>query len=148
MILYIRERFGDYFCIGVVGFPDASEKHLQHLKEKIDCGANFVITQAVFEAETFLNFQRSCEKLLAHTNVPIIPGIYLFETARQLKGFSEKCKVKVSDEVLTLAEGVDFSSSNMIANLIHDISRDGMNVHFFTMNRLKFLSDFIEENGL
>jgi 5,10-methylenetetrahydrofolate reductase len=45
-----------------------------HLKEKIDCGADFIITQLFFQAETFLKFYADCRAV--GITCPIIPGIF------------------------------------------------------------------------
>jgi len=57
------------------GHPDCPtyEEDLQHLKEKIDAGADFIITQLFFEAEVFLQFVRDCREI--GILCPIIPGI-------------------------------------------------------------------------
>ena len=63
-------------CTGYpTGHPDCPsyEEDLQHLKEKIEAGADFIITQLFFKAETFLKFVRDCRAI--GINVPIIPGI-------------------------------------------------------------------------
>ena len=44
-----------------------------HLKEKVDAGADFIITQLFFEAKTFLKFVGDCREI--GIDVPIIPGI-------------------------------------------------------------------------
>ena len=57
------------------GHPDCSsyEEDLIHLKEKVDAGADFIITQLFFEAKTFIKFVEDCRKI--DIVVPIIPGI-------------------------------------------------------------------------
>ena len=57
------------------GHPDCTsyEDDIQHLKEKVDAGADFIITQLFFEAKTFLKFYQDCRKI--GITVPIIPGI-------------------------------------------------------------------------
>ncbi len=65
-----------YFCVGYpVGHPDSAtyEEDLQHMKEKVDAGADFIITQLFFKAKTFLKYVEDCRKI--GINVPIIPGI-------------------------------------------------------------------------
>ena len=67
------------FCIGVAGYP---EKHfeapnrqvdLEHLKQKIDMGAHYIVTQMFFNNDRFCRFRDECRK--AGIEVPIIPGI-------------------------------------------------------------------------
>jgi methylenetetrahydrofolate reductase (NADPH) len=50
LVSYIREKYGDYFCLGVAGYPEvhtdakSREDDINYLKEKVDAGADFVIT--------------------------------------------------------------------------------------------------------
>lgn len=57
------------------GHPDCPSYHqdLQHLKEKVEAGANFVITQLFFRAEMFINFVKDCRAI--GISCPILPGI-------------------------------------------------------------------------
>ena len=57
------------------GHPDCTsyEDDIVHLKEKVDAGADFIITQLFFEAKTFLKFYKDCREI--GITVPIIAGI-------------------------------------------------------------------------
>lgn len=58
------------------GHPDAEslEDDLEHLKEKVDAGADFVITQLFFEADTFFHFLQACSRV--GVTCPVLPGIF------------------------------------------------------------------------
>jgi hypothetical protein len=58
------------------GHPEAGsfEDDLKYLKEKVSAGADFIITQLFFEADTFFHFVKSCTEM--GITCPILPGIF------------------------------------------------------------------------
>lgn len=58
------------------GHPDAGsfEADLKYLKEKVSAGADFIITQLFFEADTFFQFVKACSEI--GITCPILPGIF------------------------------------------------------------------------
>ncbi len=75
------------FCIGVAGYP---EKHfeapnfstdLKYLKQKVDLGAEYIVTQMFFDNEKYFQFVDACRD--AGINVPIIPGLKPLTTLSQ-----------------------------------------------------------------
>ena len=76
-----REHHSDRrgFGIGVAGFPEGHPAtpnrllEMDYLKQKVDAGADYIVTQLFFDNRDFLDFRDRCE--LAGINVPIVAGI-------------------------------------------------------------------------
>jgi methylenetetrahydrofolate reductase (NADPH) len=103
------------FCIGVAGYP---EKHfeapnldtdLQHLKEKVDAGAEYITTQMFFNNKKYFEFVEKCRA--AGINVPIIPGLKPLSTKKQLtiipKTFHVDLPTELTNEVLKCKTDAD-----------------------------------------
>lgn len=84
LVEHIRSTYGDYFDIGVAGYPEGCDDQedpdllLQHLKQKVDAGASFIITQMFYDVDIFLDWVRKCRAI--GITVPIIPGIMPIST--------------------------------------------------------------------
>ena len=77
------------FSIGVAGYPETHSEaagageDIARLKEKVDAGAEYVITQLFYDNSLFFDFVERCRK--AGIGVPIIPGIKPMVSLRQLE---------------------------------------------------------------
>ncbi|GAA5815458.1 hypothetical protein MFLAVUS_008970 [Mucor flavus] len=80
LVKYIRKNYGDYFCIAVAGHPEGhidnqdKEDDLLRLKEKVDAGADLIVTQLFFDVEVFIEFVKRCRNI--GITCPILPGIF------------------------------------------------------------------------
>ncbi|NIR56432.1 MAG: methylenetetrahydrofolate reductase [NAD(P)H] [Nitrospinaceae bacterium] len=78
LVEFVRERFPD-MGIGVAGYPEAHpdsptvSSDLHHVKEKLDRGADFLITQFLFDNRIYFDFVERLQKM--GVNKPIIPGV-------------------------------------------------------------------------
>ncbi len=77
------------FCIGVAAYPEkhfeavSLEEDLRYLKQKVDAGADYIVTQMFFNNQHYFDFVDKCRAM--DIQVPIIPGIKPLATARQLE---------------------------------------------------------------
>lgn len=92
------------FCIGVAGYP---EKHmeapslqtdLKRLKEKVDAGANYVVTQMFLDNKKYFEFVAAAKK--AGINVPIIPGIKPIAVKRHLQILPQVFKIDLPETLI------------------------------------------------
>ncbi|WP_299603125.1 methylenetetrahydrofolate reductase [NAD(P)H] [uncultured Aquimarina sp.] len=97
------------FCIGVAGYP---EKHMEapsmnadirRLKDKVDAGADYVVTQMFFDNKRYFAFVEKARE--AGINVPIIPGIKPVAVKRHLQLLPQVFKLDMPDELVSAVEG-------------------------------------------
>jgi methylenetetrahydrofolate reductase (NADPH) len=127
------------FCIGVAGYPEKHfespnpELDLRYLKQKVEAGAEYIVTQMFFDNKKYYNFVDRCR--VAGINVPIIPGIKPINLKNQLtvlpKIFSidipvdlatELSKCKTDDDAkLVGTEWAIQQSKDLVANQVPSI---------------------------
>jgi len=92
------------FCIGVAGYP---EKHieapslasdLKRLKEKVEAGANYVVTQMFFDNKKYFDFVKAAREI--GINVPIIPGIKPIAVSKHLQILPQVFKLDLPQELI------------------------------------------------
>lgn len=86
LIKELKEK-GD-FCIGAACYPEGHvespsiKEDIQHLKEKVEAGADFLTTQMFFDNNVFYNFLYKIKE--AGINVPVVAGIMPITNAKQV----------------------------------------------------------------
>ena len=122
------------FCIGVAGYPEKhfespnKEQDLIYLKQKVDAGADYIVTQMFFDNRVYYKFVKKCREI--GITVPIIPGIKPINLINQLtvlpKIFSidipmelatelAKCKTN-NDAAIVGTEWAIYQSKDLVAN--------------------------------
>merc|ERR1719160_509429 len=110
LVKYIREEFGDYFCVAVAGYPEghleaeSKDADLKYLKEKVDAGGEMIITQLFYDIEEFTNFTKACKDL--GISVPILPGIMPIQSYSGFCRMTTLCKTKLPPGIMEALEEV------------------------------------------
>ena len=134
------------FCVGVAGYP---EKHpeapnfnsdLHVLKEKVDLGAKYIVTQMFFDNKHYFNFVDACRKI--GINVPIIPGLKPIATLNHLNVIPNTFHVEISEilekevrKCKTNSEVRRLGEEWAIMQAKDLIQADVPIIHFYTMGK-------------
>jgi methylenetetrahydrofolate reductase (NADPH) len=161
LVKFIKDLFGDYFTICVAGYPRGHpdcanyDKDIQHLREKVDAGADFIITQLFFESSTFIKFYHDCRRI--GITVPIIPGILPIQGYRSLHNLTKLSKLEVprnimaailpikDDDAAIQKFGISFA-----VNMCKELLKSGLvnGLHFYTLNREVATISILTELGM
>ncbi len=99
------------FCIGVAGYP---EKHYEapnltwdilNLKRKVDAGAHYVTTQMFYDNTAYFDFVQRCRDV--GITVPILPGLKILTSKRQLQVLPSRFHVNVPESLAAEIEAAD-----------------------------------------
>lgn len=136
------------FCIGVAGYPEKHfecpnmEEDIEHLKEKVDAGADYVITQMVFDFDVYKNFVERAREM--GINVPIIPGIKPVVSLKSIYSIPKSFFVNIPYSFVSQMEGAKSSEEEFnagtayMASLVEKLLSWGApGIHLFTMGRSK-----------
>jgi len=160
LVAFIRAA-GD-FSIGVAGFPEGhiankNGKHAdwQHLKEKVDAGADFVLTQLFFDNADFFEFRDYVTGKLG-VQIPIVPGIISILSAAQITRFTQLCGSKIPAPLRAKLDELDGQDEAAMAFGIEYATRqceellraDVPGLHFYTLNKAHSTVQVLKNLGL
>ncbi len=153
---FIRSHYGNFFSIGVAGFPEGhinspdKETDARYLKIKIDSGGEFVITQLFFNNKDYFEYVDRVRKM--GVNVRIIPGILPIADYKNLIKFCNRCGASIpqkvheifkpldGDKEATYKAGVEFAIQQ--CNELLEGGAPGL--HFFTLNKSKQVIEILK----
>jgi methylenetetrahydrofolate reductase (NADPH) len=135
------------FAIGGACFPEthihaaSPDDDLRYLKEKVDAGTKFLITQLFFDNQLYFDFVRRAREI--GIDVPIIPGVMPIQDAKQIQRITSLCgsdipaglqaalEARADQPEAAQALGVAFATAQCA-----DLLRGGApGIHFYTLNR-------------
>jgi methylenetetrahydrofolate reductase (NADPH) len=152
LVGFIRES-GD-FSIGVAGFPEGhiackegKQADWRHLKEKVDAGADFVLTQLFFDNADYFEFRDYVAGTLG-VRVPLVPGIIPILSTAQITRFTRLCGAKIP---LPLRSKLDELGGNdeYATRQCEELLRAGApGLHFYTLNKSRSTVQVLKNLGL
>jgi methylenetetrahydrofolate reductase (NADPH) len=160
LVSFIREQ-GD-FCVGVAGFPEGhiackGGKYIdwEHLKRKIDAGADFVLTQLFFDNADFQEFREHLTQKHG-VQIPLVPGIVPILSASQIKRFTAMCGARIPaglaaklDELGEDDEAVSEFGIEYATAQCKELLRGGApGIHFYTLNKARSTVRILQNLGL
>lgn len=146
LVRFIREE--DFnFSLGGACYPEghvetgSRDDDLRHLKEKVDAGLDFVITQLFFDNAFYFDFVERARR--AGINVPIVPGIMPITNYEQLQRFTRMCGATVPMRLALQLERVKDQPDSLVqlgvahatVQCMELLSRGVPGIHFYTLNK-------------
>ena len=147
LVKYIRAKHDGFFCIGVAGYPeghtdcDSLELDMKYLKEKVEAGADLIVTQLFYDTDLFFNFVRNAREL--GIKCPIVPGIMPITTYGGFERMTNMCKTNVPVRIRDALEMIKHDDSKvkeygigLAVEMCTDIIKHGASegIHLYTMN--------------
>lgn len=144
LVAYLKQAG---LCVGAACYPEGHlespslQADIEHLKAKVDAGADFLVTQLFFDNEDFYRFRDRCSR--AHIKVPIVCGIMPFTSVQQIQRMAFTCGASIPAAVIKRLvtaggdkraqqdAGVSYACEQLV-----DLARNGVDgLHVYTMNR-------------
>ncbi len=167
LVRFIR-RFNDSgahpdakgFGVGVAGFPEGHPAtpnrliEMDHLKAKVDEGADYIVTQLFFDNRDLDDFRERCA--LANIDVPIVAGIMPITTAAGMKRMAElalgarfpaalqKAIARCNDDEAVERVGTHWATEQCRDLLDHGIA----GIHLYTLNKSEAAKEIYRNLGL
>ena len=141
------------FCVGIAGYP---EKHFEApnikfdinwIKKKVEAGAEYIVTQMFFDNQHYWNFVNLCRQ--AGITVPIIPGIKVLKTVKQLQTIPSNFYInfpdELVDEVMSNPKHVQEIGLNWAIRQTEDLVKNKAScVHFYIMNDASRITQIVK----
>ena len=152
----VKNGLSTDFCVGVAAYPEKHfeaanmEVDIQHLKEKVEAGADYIVTQMFFDNQQYFQFVERLRQ--AGITVPVIPGLKPISSQRQIdllpRSFhidipqelvSELSKAKTADAAYQI--GIEWAIQQSRELLAHGAPA----IHYYTMAKTDNVCRIVKE---
>jgi methylenetetrahydrofolate reductase (NADPH) len=145
LVAFARERYD--FCLAGACYPEvhpeaeSAQVDLEHLKRKVDAGADFLITQLFFDNEDYFRFVERARAQGIHC--PIVAGIMPITNVGQIKRFTQMCGARIPRALLARLEAAEDDAQAVRALGVEHATEQcrgllqsgAPGIHFYTLNR-------------
>jgi methylenetetrahydrofolate reductase (NADPH) len=142
------------FCMGVSGYPEkhfeapSMEFDLQKAKEKVDAGAQYIMTQMFFDNKKYFEYVDACRSI--GINVPIIPGLKPITNKKQLTILPNIFYVDIPADLrnamqaATTDEACEQVGTEWLIQQSKELKAAGVPVlHYYTLGKPKVVKDVV-----
>ncbi|MBL8769527.1 MAG: methylenetetrahydrofolate reductase [NAD(P)H] [Planctomycetes bacterium] len=142
---FVRSR--STFCVGGACYPEGhvecpdKELDLRHLKQKVDAGVDFLVSQLFFDNLDYFDFVARARAI--GITLPIVPGIMPITNVAQVKRFTQMCGARIPKSLAKRLEGVAHDPEAVVRVGVEHATAQckglleggAPGVHFYTLNK-------------
>ena len=143
-------------CVGAACYPEghieaeSKEKDMEYLKQKVDLGAEFLITNYFYDNHFYFDFIDRCNASGIH--VPIVPGVMPIFSIKMMENLARLCGATIPDELRNglsrLPEGdkdavVNYGIDHAADQCRELLKSDIPGLHIYTMDRSKSATEIL-----
>ncbi len=154
---YVHDNYPE-LSIGVAGFPEAHFESssisgdLDVMSEKVDCGADFIITQLYFDNRVYFDYVKRLRN--RGIGIPVIPGVLPIRNLASLRFILELCNAKVPGQLINALLKADEEGGNeavykvgvaFAKQQVRELLENGApGVHLYTLNKADMCLEVME----
>lgn len=148
LVEYVRRSYPE-LSIGVAGFPEAHSESpsiaadLDVMATKVECGADFIITQLYFDNRVYFDYVERLKK--RGISVPVIPGVLPIRNLASLRFILELCNAKLPGQLINALMKADDEGGNKAVyeigveyarkQILELLEGGAPGVHLYTLNK-------------